>query len=56
MHKHQIKKIMKFEKVMIKFCKEIGLDKRTLIAMMLGKSSIEDFKNELSSSRKELTS
>lgn len=55
-HKEQIRKIMKFEKVMKKFCKEIGIDKRTLLTMMLGKNSLEDLKNDLSSSRKDLLS
>ena len=44
---------MKFEKVMKKFCKEIGIDKMTLMTMMLGKNGIEELssKNEFSSSR-----
>lgn len=29
---------MKFEKIMKKFCREIGLDKRTLMAMIIGKA------------------
>jgi hypothetical protein len=36
MQKDKIKKIMKFEKIMKKFCKDIGLDKKTLLNMMLG--------------------
>lgn len=30
---------MKFEKIMKKFCKEIGLDKKTLLNMMLGNNT-----------------
>ncbi len=57
-HKDKIKKIMKFEKVMKKFCKDIGLDKKTLMAMMIGKDNLDDLtiKNDLSSSRKDLFS
>lgn len=35
-HKDKIKKIMKFEKVMKKFCKGIGIDKRTLLSIIGG--------------------
>lgn len=46
---------MKFEKVMKKFCKEIEIDKMTLMTMIIGKANIDEFmsKNEFSSSRKE---
>jgi hypothetical protein len=46
---------MKFEKVMKKFCKDVGVDKKTLMAMMLGRSGLEDLsiKNDFSSSRKD---
>jgi len=46
---------MKFEKVMKKFCRQIGVDKLTLPTMMIGKSNLEEFmnKNDLSSSRKD---
>ena len=48
-----MKKIVKFEKIMKKFCKELGIDKFTLMTMILGKNNIEDAlnKNELSNSR-----
>ena len=42
MQKDKIRKIMKFEKVMKKFCKDIGLDKKTLLNMMLGTANQED--------------
>jgi hypothetical protein len=46
---------MKFEKVMKKFCKEIGIDKRTLMTMMLGGRDLENSnaKNDFNSSRKD---
>jgi hypothetical protein len=34
--KDKIQKILKFEKIMKKFCKDIGLDKKTLLTMLLG--------------------
>ena len=34
--KEKIKKIMKFEKIMKKFCKEIGVDKKTLLTIIGG--------------------
>ena len=56
-HKDKIKKIMKFEKVMKKFCKDIGIDKRTLISIIGGgtktnNGTLEDGGREYSSSRK----
>jgi len=34
---------MKFEKVMKKFCKDIGIDKKTLMTMVIGgKGTIEE--------------
>ena len=46
---------MKFEKVMKKFCRDIGVDKRTLMAMMIGRDNLDELtiKNDLSSSRKD---
>lgn len=47
---------MKFEKVMKKFCREIGVDKKTLMAMMIGKANLDDItltKNDFSSSKKD---
>lgn len=40
---------------MKKFCKEVGLDKVTLMTMVVGKNNIEEAigKNELGSSRKD---
>ena len=35
-HKEKIKKIMKFEKIMKKFCREIGIDKKTLLSIIGG--------------------
>jgi len=53
-HKDKIKKIMKFEKIMKKFCKDIGLDKRTLMTMMLGGKDIDSSATkDPSSSRKD---
>lgn len=48
-----MKKIVKFEKIMKKFCKELGIDKVTLMTMILGKNNIEEAlnKNDLSHSR-----
>jgi hypothetical protein len=56
MHKDKIKKILKFEKIMKKFCKDVGIDKRTLMTMMLGGKDLEssNTKNEFNSSRKDL--
>ncbi|CDW85759.1 UNKNOWN [Stylonychia lemnae] len=56
LHKEKIVKIMKFEKVMKKFCKNVGVDKLTLLTMLVGKSNIEEFmnKNELSSRKDSL--
>jgi hypothetical protein len=34
--KEKIKKIIKFEKIMKKFCKDIGVDKKTLLTMFIG--------------------
>jgi hypothetical protein len=31
-----VKKIIKFEKIMNKFCKDIGLDKKSLLYLLLG--------------------
>lgn len=36
MHKDKVRKIIKFEKMMKKFCKSVGVDKKTLLTMMLG--------------------
>jgi hypothetical protein len=33
-----VKKIIKFEKIMNKFCKDIGLDKKSLLYLLLGGS------------------
>lgn len=46
---------MKFEKIMKKFCKDVGIDKMTLMTMVIGKNNIEEAmsKNEFSSSRKD---
>jgi hypothetical protein len=54
-HKEKIKKIMKFEKVMKKFCREIGIDKATLMSMIVGRNNGEEGagKNDLNSSRKD---
>jgi len=41
-HKEKIRKIVKFEKIMKKFCREIGIDKKILMAMMVGKDNIND--------------
>lgn len=41
-HRDKIKKILKFEKVMKKFCKDIGIDKKTLMNMMLGGRDLEN--------------
>lgn len=54
-NKEKIRKILKFEKIMKKFCKDVGVDKMTLMTMMLGKNAVEEIqnKNEFSSSRKD---
>lgn len=54
-NKEKIRKIMKFEKIMKKFCKDVGVDKTTLMTMMLGKNVVDEMtnKNEFSSSRKD---
>lgn len=46
---------MKFEKVMKKFCRDIGIDKMTLMTMILGKNNVDEVmsKNDFSSSRKD---
>lgn len=44
---------MKFEKIMKKFCKDIGLDKNTLLNMMLGTSNLEDSNRKDQNSSKE---
>ena len=46
---------MKFEKVMKKFCRDVGVDKMTLMTMILGKANADDLvsKNDFSSSRKD---
>lgn len=49
---------MKFEKVMKKFCKDIGLDKKTFLNMMLGTSTTnfeESTKKEHNSSKDNLS-
>jgi hypothetical protein len=56
-HKDKIKKIMKFEKVMKKFCRGIGIDKRTLLSIIGGglktnNGTLEEGVREFSSSRK----
>lgn len=41
---------------MKKFCRDIGVDKKTLMAMMIGKDNLDDItptKNDVSSSRKD---
>jgi len=58
MHRDKIRKILKFEKVMKKFCREIGIDKRSLMGMMLGGGrDIEssNAKADFNSSRKDAT-
>ena len=42
---------------MKKFCKDVGIDKKTLMAMMLGGKDLEasNIKNEFNSSRKDPT-
>ena len=37
LHRNKVSQILKFEKLMKKFCKSIGLDKKSLLTMMLGK-------------------
>ena len=48
---------MKFEKIMKKFCREISVDKVTLLTMLIGKNNMDDIisKNggDFSSSRKD---
>ena len=39
MQKDKIKKIIKFEKVLKKFCRDIGFDQKTLLGMLLGGQS-----------------
>ena len=34
--REKIKKIVKFEQVMKRFCKDIGVDKKTLLSVLLG--------------------
>jgi hypothetical protein len=34
--KEKIRKIMKFERMMKQFCREIGIDKKTLLTMFMG--------------------
>lgn len=46
---------MKFEKILKKFCKDIGVDKKTLLTMMIGGRDLEvsNTKSDLNSSVKE---
>jgi hypothetical protein len=47
---------MKFEKIMKKFCREIRIDKMTLMTMIVGKNNIEEFvskNSDFSSSKKD---
>lgn len=46
---------MKFEKIMKKFCKDLGIDKITLMTMILGKNNIEESlkQNEFTTSNKD---
>ena len=36
MQKEKLRKIIKFEKVMKQFCRDIGIDKKTLFSLIVG--------------------
>ena len=50
--KEKIKKIMKFEQMMKRLCREVGIDKKTLFTMFLGESAPQ--RHELESGSKEM--
>lgn len=53
--KEKIKKIIKFEKIMKKFCKDIGVDKKTLLTMFIGGVAQVDGSNVRNESGKKET-
>ncbi len=46
--KDKVKKIIKFEKIMNMFCKDIGLDKKSLLYLLLGGAEGGPNPNEMS--------
>ena len=40
-NKSKVKKIMKFDKVIQKFCDQIGIEKKTLLAALSGEEKVD---------------
>jgi hypothetical protein len=40
--REKLKKIMKFEKIMKRLCKDIGIDKKTLLSIFINPSQVKE--------------